>query len=200
MPPSVPAGEQSSGTRNGADVLPLSARPVSRPRVKIPGPGRFHRFACSSQVPPRTIEKPILRGFDGGLDEPLAWVLGQLEAQPTEDLGLVCRIGVVQDACYVGELVNDRLELCLAHARAGRGPTHCGPAHAGKSGLLVQELIGEGNQVVARLRVVGKRTGAHPRMPEPTGRDCDVEQIWIFTLTDGLVTEIRAVSDRLSGY
>ena len=72
-----------------------------------------------------------------------------------------------------------------------------GPVSAGTSGLLVQELIGEGNQVVARLRVVGKHVGAHPRMPEPTGRDCDVEQIWIFTLTDGLVTEIRAVSDRL---
>jgi predicted ester cyclase len=72
-----------------------------------------------------------------------------------------------------------------------------GPADAGTSGMLVQELIGEGNQVVARLRVMGKHTGAHPRMPEPTGRDFDVEQIWIFTLTDGLVTEIRAVSDRL---
>jgi predicted ester cyclase len=72
-----------------------------------------------------------------------------------------------------------------------------GPADAEKSGMLVQELIGEGNQVVARLRVVGKHTGTHPRMPEPTGRDFDVEQIWIFTLTDGLVTEIRAVSDRL---
>jgi predicted ester cyclase len=72
-----------------------------------------------------------------------------------------------------------------------------GPADGDKSGLLVQELIGEGNQVVARLRVVGTHTGAHPRMPEPTGRDFDVEQIWIFTLTDGLITEIRAVSDRL---
>jgi len=72
-----------------------------------------------------------------------------------------------------------------------------GPADSGKSGMGVQELIGEGNQVVARLRVVGKHTGTHPRMPEPTGRDCDVEQIWIFTLTDGLITEIRAVSDRL---
>jgi ketosteroid isomerase-like protein len=39
--------------------------------------------------------------------------------------------------------------------------------------------------------------GFRPRMPEPTGRDFDVEQIWIFTLTDGLITEIRAVSDRL---
>ena len=72
-----------------------------------------------------------------------------------------------------------------------------GPTSTATSGMLVQELIGEGNQVVARLRVVGKHIGAHPRMPEPTGRDCDVEQIWIFTLTDGLVTEIRAVSDRL---
>jgi predicted ester cyclase len=72
-----------------------------------------------------------------------------------------------------------------------------GPADAADSGLLVQELIGEGSQVVARLRVVGKHTGSHPRRPEPTGRDFDVEQIWIFTLTDGLITEIRAVSDRL---
>jgi len=63
--------------------------------------------------------------------------------------------------------------------------------------MLVQDLIGEGDQVVARLRVVGKHTGAHARMPEPTGRDCDVEQIWIFTMTDGLIAEIRAVSDRL---
>jgi predicted ester cyclase len=70
-------------------------------------------------------------------------------------------------------------------------------AGPGKSGLLVQELIGEGNQVVARLRATGKHTGAHPRMPKPTGRDFDVEQIWIFTLSDGLITEIRAVSDRL---
>ena len=72
-----------------------------------------------------------------------------------------------------------------------------GLADAAQSGMLVQELIGEGNRVVARLRVVGKHTGTHPRMPEPTDRDCDVEQIWIFTLTDGLITEIRAVSDRL---
>src|ERR1700689_701509 len=54
-----------------------------------------------------------------------------------------------------------------------------GPTPAGQGGMLVQELIGEGNQVVARLRVVGKHTGTPPRMPKPTGRDFDVEQIWI---------------------
>ena len=79
---------------------------------------------------------------------------------------------------------------------AGNWPRSARPTPP-ESGLLVQELIGEGDLVVARLRVVGKHTGSHPRMPEPTGRDCDVEQIWIFTLTDGLITEIRAVSDRL---
>jgi predicted ester cyclase len=72
-----------------------------------------------------------------------------------------------------------------------------GPADTGPSGMLVQDLIGEGDRVVARLRVVGKHTGTHPRMPEPTGRDCDVEQIWVFTLANGLISEIRAVSDRL---
>jgi hypothetical protein len=41
-------GEQSSGTRYGAEVLPLSARAVSRPTVKILAPGRFHRLPCSS--------------------------------------------------------------------------------------------------------------------------------------------------------
>jgi hypothetical protein len=46
-----------------------------------------------------------------------------------------------------------------------------GPADAEDSGLHVQELIGEGHHVVARLR--------------------------IFTRADGLITEIRAVSDRL---
>jgi predicted ester cyclase len=72
-----------------------------------------------------------------------------------------------------------------------------GPADAERSGMLVQELIGDGDRVVARLRVAGKHAGSHPRMPEPTGRDFDVEQIWIFTLADGVITEIRAVSDRL---
>ncbi|MGW5113764.1 ester cyclase [Nocardia sp. NPDC004123] len=66
-----------------------------------------------------------------------------------------------------------------------------------ESGILVQELIGEDNRIVARLRVIGRHTGAHARMPEPTGRTCDVEQIWIFTLTGSRISEIRAVSDRL---
>jgi predicted ester cyclase len=60
-----------------------------------------------------------------------------------------------------------------------------------------QTLIAEGDQVVVRLMASGTHTGFHPRMPNPTGRRFEVEQIWIFTLADGKVTAIRALSDRL---
>ncbi|HTZ23141.1 MAG TPA: ester cyclase [Streptosporangiaceae bacterium] len=63
--------------------------------------------------------------------------------------------------------------------------------------MIPQELIAEGNQVVVRVMASGTHTGSHPRMPQPTGRSFEVEQIWIFTLDSGKVTEIRAVSDRL---
>ncbi|GHK04275.1 hypothetical protein SY2F82_60720 [Streptomyces sp. Y2F8-2] len=61
----------------------------------------------------------------------------------------------------------------------------------------VEELIGEGDRVVARVTQRGVHSGAHPRMPEPTGRSFEIEAIWIFTLRAGRITEIRAVSDRL---
>jgi predicted ester cyclase len=63
--------------------------------------------------------------------------------------------------------------------------------------MEVGELIAEDDKVVARLMVSGRHTGAHPRMPQPTGRSFAVEQIWIFTVDGGKITEIRAVSDRL---
>jgi ketosteroid isomerase-like protein len=67
----------------------------------------------------------------------------------------------------------------------------------GEGGMFPQQLIAEGDTVVARVLVRGTHTGYHPRMPEPTGRSCEVEQIWILTLRDGKISEIRAVSDRL---
>jgi predicted ester cyclase len=67
----------------------------------------------------------------------------------------------------------------------------------GEGRMQVRDLIAEGDQVVARLLVSGTHTGAHPRMPQPTGRSFEVEQIWIFTLAAGKISEIRAVSDRL---
>jgi predicted ester cyclase len=63
--------------------------------------------------------------------------------------------------------------------------------------VTVDELIGEGDRVVARVTQRGVNSGTHPRMPEPTGRSFENEAIWIFTLADRKITEIRAVSDRL---
>jgi len=63
--------------------------------------------------------------------------------------------------------------------------------------VSAEELIAEGDRVTARLLVSGTHTGTHPRMPHPTGRSFQVEQIWVLTVTDDRVTEIRAVSDRL---
>ena len=67
----------------------------------------------------------------------------------------------------------------------------------GEGRLESAELIAEGDRVVARLTVSGVHTGYHPRMPAPTNRAFEVEQIWIFTMRDGRIGEIRAVSDRL---
>jgi predicted ester cyclase len=67
----------------------------------------------------------------------------------------------------------------------------------GDAAMAPQELIAEGDRVVVRLVASGTHTGFHPRMPKPTDRHFEVEQIWIFTLERGKVTEIRAVSDRL---
>ncbi|GGM19445.1 hypothetical protein GCM10010129_74670 [Streptomyces fumigatiscleroticus] len=51
--------------------------------------------------------------------------------------------------------------------------------------------------MVARVTQRGVHRGTHPPMPEPTGRSFENEAIWIVTLTEGRISEIRAVSDRL---
>jgi len=65
-------------------------------------------------------------------------------------------------------------------------------------GMFVQDLIAEGDRVVARLLVSGVHTGFHPACRDRSGRpplrgraDLDLQP------DDGKVTEIRAVSDRL---
>lgn len=59
------------------------------------------------------------------------------------------------------------------------------------------DVIAEDDRVVVRMTVSGRHTGTHPRMPSPTNRTFSVEQIWIFTVSDDRISEIRAVSDRL---
>ncbi|WP_433244488.1 ester cyclase [Streptosporangium sp. CA-135522] len=63
--------------------------------------------------------------------------------------------------------------------------------------VRVEELIAEGDRVVARVTMSGEHTGTHPRMPRPVNRGFENEAIFLFTLVDGKISEIRAVSDRL---
>ncbi|MBO2449208.1 ester cyclase [Actinomadura barringtoniae] len=63
--------------------------------------------------------------------------------------------------------------------------------------IEAEELIAEGDRVVARVTMSGTHSGTHVRMPEPTGRSFQNEAIFIFTLRDGKISEIRGVSDRL---
>ncbi|MCX4091820.1 ester cyclase [Nocardia sp. alder85J] len=49
----------------------------------------------------------------------------------------------------------------------------------------------------AHRGVEGARRHRRAGGGQPTGRARDIEQIWIFTPADGVITEIRAVSDRL---
>ena len=61
----------------------------------------------------------------------------------------------------------------------------------------VEEVVAEGDRVVARITQTGTHSGAHPRMPRPTGRSFRNEAIFVFTLADGRITEIHGVADRL---
>ncbi|GAA2935749.1 ester cyclase [Streptomyces thioluteus] len=67
----------------------------------------------------------------------------------------------------------------------------------GEFAVRVDALVAEGDTVVARVTATGTHTGTHPRMPRPTGRSFEVEQMWFFTVKGERISEIRAVSDRL---
>ncbi|MFI6321803.1 ester cyclase [Nonomuraea sp. NPDC050556] len=63
--------------------------------------------------------------------------------------------------------------------------------------IEVEELIEQGDKVVARVTMSGTHSGTHPRMPTPTGKSFQNEAIFVFTVKDGKIGEIRGVSDRL---
>jgi predicted ester cyclase len=63
--------------------------------------------------------------------------------------------------------------------------------------VRAEELVAEGDRVAARVVMSGEHTGTHPRMPTPTNQRFEIEAIFLFTLSGGNISEIRAVSDRL---
>jgi ketosteroid isomerase-like protein len=63
--------------------------------------------------------------------------------------------------------------------------------------LLTQELLAEGDQVVARFTMSGTNTGNYRGLPAPTGQHFESEAIAILRIADGRVAELRGTADRL---
>jgi steroid delta-isomerase-like uncharacterized protein len=57
--------------------------------------------------------------------------------------------------------------------------------------LTPQELLAEGDQVVARFTMSGTNTGDYRGLPVPTGQQFESEAIAILRIADGKVAELR---------
>ena len=63
--------------------------------------------------------------------------------------------------------------------------------------INVEELVAEGDQVVARLTMSGTNTGEYRGLPAPTQQHFRSQAIVILRIADAKVTEIRGTADRL---
>jgi predicted ester cyclase len=63
--------------------------------------------------------------------------------------------------------------------------------------LTTQELLAEGDQVVARFTMSGTNTGDYRGIPAPTQQHFQSEAIAILRIADGRVAEVRGTADRL---
>lgn len=72
-----------------------------------------------------------------------------------------------------------------------------GASHTGFTGfhMTVDDMIGEGERVVARIRVSGTQTGEFVGIP-PTNKSIEVNAIDIFEFRDGEITQSWEVADR----
>jgi predicted ester cyclase len=63
--------------------------------------------------------------------------------------------------------------------------------------LTTEELIAEGDRVVARFGMSGTNTGDYRGLPAPTQQHFESEAIAILRVADGRVAEVRGTADRL---
>jgi predicted ester cyclase len=63
--------------------------------------------------------------------------------------------------------------------------------------LTTQELLAEGDQVVATFTMSGTNTGDYRGLPAPTQQHFESEAIAVLRVADGRVAEIRGTADRL---
>ena len=63
--------------------------------------------------------------------------------------------------------------------------------------LTIQELVAEGDKVVARFTMSGTNTGDYRGLPAPTQQYFESEAIAILRIAEGRVAELRGTADRL---
>jgi steroid delta-isomerase-like uncharacterized protein len=63
--------------------------------------------------------------------------------------------------------------------------------------IEVEELVGEGDRVAARLTLSGTNTGTYRGLGAPTQQHFVSEALTIMRISDGKVAEIRGTADRL---
>lgn len=65
----------------------------------------------------------------------------------------------------------------------------------------IDRLIAEGDQVVLWWHTTGTHTGPYGDIaPEPTGQEITMEGVDLFTVTDGLITEVTSFWDAAGVY
>jgi predicted ester cyclase len=63
--------------------------------------------------------------------------------------------------------------------------------------LTTEELVAEGDRVVARFGMSGTNTGDYRGLPAPTQQHFESEAIAILRIADGRIAEVRGTADRL---
>jgi predicted ester cyclase len=65
----------------------------------------------------------------------------------------------------------------------------------------IVDLLGEGDRVVMWWRTVGTHVGPYGDIaPEPTGRQIAMEGVDFFTVSDGVIVEVRSFWDAAEVY
>jgi predicted ester cyclase len=63
--------------------------------------------------------------------------------------------------------------------------------------VSIDQVIGKGEWVAARLSISGTNTGLYRGLPEPTHRSANWEAIGFVRLADGKIAEIYGTADRM---
>jgi predicted ester cyclase len=61
--------------------------------------------------------------------------------------------------------------------------------------ITIEDIVAEGDKVVASQEVAGTATGEIDGGPLPKGQEWNIQVVWIFTLTGGKISKIKALQD-----